>query len=550
MKKIKLGLPIFIGSMALVIGSLFAGGIKQGVKEVKADSTPTATFVGFAGDWNPAAHSGNNERYILNFNENLGENNAVNYCADIGEHFQINGESLKSISTSLRIGHNNQGANKLFIDVPTAKIVATDEYPTPIFHIDEGTPFQDYLLPELTFAINTTTYSMTEVIEITYSDYKNNEDFSNPHPSGITYSGSAPSNGAMIGVVFSENNCFNHPGTDVEIHTSTWGKNVFINGTPLADVDGAVVGVYVNRLYVFVPTAYLTFTNPAGATMHSTIYVKRALYGNCIIPAMNFFYNGTVGSTGGWTKQTGPNNVTFSQIRWNNTDYSNYGGHNGLLLQYSANLAQRGDYFNGGLDKVNLINYGAFNIDTNIKLNGIAFKDIDGAEVFYKSENLLWVYAPGMGTKGNVLEIVDVQAMDSYLPNQYFLFDTSWAVVNEDVFNNVVSFVDTYMHMDANVTGQCVTYYPNAKSAYSSLSNNAKMVFTNNATFSAAFNRLSKWATYHSETFDGGAFTANPNVSNAQYNLANSIVPILVSVEMIIVILAVGLLFIKKRKRG
>ena len=85
--------------------------------------------------------------------------------------------------------------------------------------------------------------------------------------------------------------------------------------------------------------------------------------------------------------------------------------------------------------------------------------------------------------------------------------------------------------MDSNVNGQCVTYYPLAKSAYASLSANAKMVFTNNAAFAGAFERLAAWATYHNETFNGSTFASNSNglLANADANSTALLLVIIVS---------------------
>ena len=203
----KISVPIILSSIILSLGLFLSISPQKDVTAVKAEpETPTATFIGFAGGWNPATHFGDNERYILNFSEEFGENNTVNYCEEIGDHFQINGESLKSISTSLRIGHNNQGASRLFIDVPTAKIVSTEDYPVPVFHIDGGTQFQNYLLPELTFFVNPTTYTMMQSSTLAFSSFNNNTDFTNPHPEGVEGAhGAAPTNGAMVRILFSEN---------------------------------------------------------------------------------------------------------------------------------------------------------------------------------------------------------------------------------------------------------------------------------------------------------------------------------------------------------
>ena len=140
--------------------------------------------------------------------------------------------------------------------------------------------------------------------------------------------------------------------------------------------------------------------------------------------------------------------------------------------------------------------------------------------------------------------------MDSYLPNQYFLFDTSWAVVAEDLLGNVGQFVETYMHMDANVNGQCVTYYPLAKSAFASLSANAKLVFANNPTFASALDRLVKWATYHNETFNGSTFVTNTNKLVVDVN-TNSSVPFVVIIISSITALSliVGFVALKRKHK-
>ena len=298
----KMSIPILLSSFIL-FGLFFSTGYQKDVVAAKAEpETPTATFVGFAGGWNPATHSGTNERYILNFAEDFGENNTVNYCEEIGDHFQINGESLKSISTSLRIGHNNQGANRLFIDVPTAKIVPTEDYPVPVFHIDEGTPFQNYLLPELTFFVNPNTYTMMQSSTLVYSGFNNNTDFTNPHPDGVEGAhAAAPTNGAMVRILFNENILGDDNAANYEDHTSQWGNNVTMNGVRLSTIGGALVGASFGRLYIFVPTAAMELTN-YDYYLIPTLHIRRAYFGICVVPEMTFRFTGTIGVTESWTK--------------------------------------------------------------------------------------------------------------------------------------------------------------------------------------------------------------------------------------------------------
>ena len=328
----KTNIILLLGSFIFIGLSLSFNHVSDAIK-VNAEPE-TATFIGFAGGWNPATHSGDNERYILSFKEELGENNATNYCSEIGDHFQINGESLKSISTSLRIGHNNQGAKNLFLDVPTNKIAATEEYPTPIFHIDGGTPFQDYLLPELTFIVNTTTYTMTLV----------------------------------------------EPPHQVEFSTIRW--------------NGYVYGPDTNQ------------------------------------------YAGGQG---------------------------NKGIKAGAMIQFNENLSKDANYVNGSLQLINLVNNPLGNgIDEHIRSNGVPFKDIEGAEIYYYMSNLMFLYTPDMNTplpNKNYAELTfdaNEKMFDVLMPDltlYYEGIDDIWKItkpadanekvlpfngINSDTWNNMV----------------------------------------------------------------------------------------------------------------
>lgn len=561
MKKAKILFPILLSAVSI---GLFAGafiGQKHNGEAaiVKADAT-TATFSGVHSSWNPAAGGAIDvggghmaERYLFEFAENLGATDGVNQISTIGDHFQINGESLKSISTVYRI-RCSQGANRIMIDIPVDKMVATEDYPTPIFHIDGGTPFGDYVLPELTFLLNPSTRALTKAQEIAYSSFNNNIDYTSPHPDGITYTGTTPNNGAMMRIVFDKNS-LGDGSSNWQNFTSTYGQNVLLNGVKLSEIDGALVGASVGRLYIFVPQSALDLTNTSFGDLgnnYSTLQVKHAYFDACLVPDMFFTFSGTIGSSNAWTKLGNLGSTTFNTIAWNNADMStsqDYNGKKGILIRYNqflGTIAQQGQ-----ADKMNLINFYQYNVGTNIKLNGVALKDIDDAEVFYRGGYDLWIYAPGMGAKGSVLEIKGVHVLDRfYLPNQYFLFDTSWAVVEEDVFGNVSQFVNTYMHMDSNVNGQCVTYYPLAKSAYASLSANAKMVFTNNAAFAGAFERLAAWATYHNETFNGSTFASNSNglLSGADANSTALLVVVIASSIAALSLLA-GFVTLKRKHK-
>ena len=138
----KISVPIILSSLML-FGLFLSTNHHEDAQMAKADpETPTVSFDNFAGGWNPQTYGGTVARYVLNFSDNLGEKNATNYVDEIGDHFQINGESLKTIASrdsTVFVGNNNQGTEKsLFIRFDTSNVVTTEEYPIPIFHIDGG----------------------------------------------------------------------------------------------------------------------------------------------------------------------------------------------------------------------------------------------------------------------------------------------------------------------------------------------------------------------------------------------------------------------------
>lgn len=302
----KISVPIILSSFML-LGLLLSTNHREDFDMVKAEpETPTVSFVNFAGGWNPQTYGGSIARYVLNFSDNLGEKNATNYLNDIGDHFQINGVSLKTLSASdpqVFIGNNNQGTEKsLFIRFDTSNVVTSEEYPTPIFHIDGGTAYQTCVLPELTFFINTTTYAMEQPTSLTFSSFNNNVDYTTPHPSGDEGGyGAAPTIGAMMRIVFNENLLGNDKTANYEDYTDSWGNNVSMNGVRLSTIDGALVGASFGRLYIFVPSSAIELKNH-DYYLVPTLHVRKEYFGLCEVPEMIFRFTGTIGIKDAWTK--------------------------------------------------------------------------------------------------------------------------------------------------------------------------------------------------------------------------------------------------------
>ena len=113
---------------------------------------PMAEFIG-VNAWNNNIVTPNGSRAtILEFNvENLGSvvNGLPNQVAMAG--ISINGVKLTDVAgASVSYAH---GANYLFIDLPLSAIYPTAEYPITILHVEEGTVFENYELPEITLSL-------------------------------------------------------------------------------------------------------------------------------------------------------------------------------------------------------------------------------------------------------------------------------------------------------------------------------------------------------------------------------------------------------------
>ena len=113
---------------------------------------PTAELIG-VNAWNNNIVTPNGSRAtILEFNvENLGSvvNGLPNQVAMAG--ISINGVKLTDVAgASVSYAH---GANYLFIDLPLSAIYPTAEYPITILHVEEGTVFENYELPEITLSL-------------------------------------------------------------------------------------------------------------------------------------------------------------------------------------------------------------------------------------------------------------------------------------------------------------------------------------------------------------------------------------------------------------
>ena len=117
---------------------------------------------------------------------------------------------------------------------------------------------------------------------------------------------------------------------------------------------------------------------------------------------------------------------------------------------------------------------------------------------------------------------------------------------DEDTVAN--KFVDNYMHTDANVTGQCNTYYPLAKKAWNALSDDERLnVSVNHDT---AYERLQAWAAAKGDKIDAEHMKLVAKSSSSIMPLTEngSVALIIIVTSSLSLVVLGGFLMMKKRK--
>ena len=202
-----------------------------------------------------------------------------------------------------------------------------------------------------------------------------------------------------------------------------YGKNIFINDMPLDFYTNAEVCYYLEGyMWVYIPnfvfSAYRTFSVKEPFVFKDRTITPFVLYSS--INEYGFVVWGTE-----YTQTT--QDVAFRSIMWNNKGYRYFDPKNGLLLEFDKNLSNVRSEFEGAWMRTNLVDHDATqnkflgegkSVGENILLDGVPFKDIQGAEIIYHSERFLWLYAPDM-TSYATLEIKDhTLFLDSFLPGK------------------------------------------------------------------------------------------------------------------------------------
>ena len=183
---------------------------------------------------------------------------------------------------------------------------------------------------------------------------------------------------------------------------ATTGEGIKLNGVKLSEIPNATIDYAHGKGYIQIriPQSY------QDALTGDIILevVAGTPFENHILDASTFTLKG-----GKWYKAS---QVTFSQIRWNDTGYNQFEGMKGVLLEFSANLSNVQSEVDGGMGSVNL----ASTIGEYIYLGGVKLSTLPGALVSYYALNFLYVYADNMSMSRTLTIEEGTVVLNSVLP--------------------------------------------------------------------------------------------------------------------------------------
>lgn len=161
-------------------------------------------------------------------------------------------------------------------------------------------------------------------------------------------------------------------------------SRILLDGIPFKDIPGAEITYHSQRyVWLYVPNM-IDYTKLE--IMEDTLFL------DAYLPQVELYSNGNE-----WVEynpnepRTEVEEVTYVGIEWNNYDFGRMGGKNGVMMKFSGNLSKYTEEINGGARTVNKVNTA---IGEHVRLSGTPLKEINGAQISYYSEGLLWIYIP------------------------------------------------------------------------------------------------------------------------------------------------------------
>ena len=230
-------------------------------------------------------------------------------------------------------------------------------------------------------------------------------------------------------------------------------ENIFLDGTPLKDIPGAVISYHSQRyLWIYVPNMidYAKFEINDHTLFFDSYLPKVELYSNGN-EWVDFDPNASRKDT------TGVESVSYDKIEWNNYDFGYRGNKNGLLLKFSDNLSKSTKEIDGSVRNVNKV---SANIGEHVSINGKPLKNIVGAEISYHSEQYLWIYIPSvelMAAGGDFAYLTidkETEFLNAILPEVTLYFDGSyWQEEQPEAENYANNVFADILHNNASVEG-------------------------------------------------------------------------------------------------
>lgn len=308
----------------------------------------------------------------------------------------------------------------------------------------------------VTLGVNKTKPATEQKVEassltnVTFSELRwNNVDY------GGYIGGGTPSDGYCCLVRFAG---FTDTATDTtNMATSSYeiGSNFKVNGKSIKDMSGSVV----HYVYTDLGSVFFYFKDSeviyANSYQRITVEIEEGtIFKNAILPYVRIRFEAALGTANGWAVETSTSktNVTFVEIKWNNTDYNQYGGKAGLNLQFSSNLSTIPNEYNGGIKNRNLRNT---NLGEDILYNGTPFKDIADSEIMYFSTDRLWLYIPNWTSNPyNYIRINSTTMLDAILPDVAFTSTGgNWTLANTVNYSGIQWNNVNYGPSDSLATG-------------------------------------------------------------------------------------------------
>lgn len=460
--------------------------------------------------------------------------NKHDFAKLFGSLITINGQPLSNFG----VCHYLYATKHLTIEYSENALTPTQEYSNTILEFHGGLPIYQGIVPNLKFVLNNETNEWNLITKVEYDGINNNNnDYWDVVPTELA----VPVNGYCL-MIRMNKALYQSSGTAIKTNITAYGIGnlVKFDDEPLSSLEGSIIcypaaSVYI---YVYIPKTFAT------GVRHELVFEDGAIFGVSILPHMRFVLCPTDGLKWTYSEMVSSH---VAGIEWNGTSYSGVFPGNGILTNNSAFISNVVSENNSSSRCT--VNFAKSEFGNHVKLNGVKFSEINDATIQYFNSGFIYFYCPNFTKVGNVFEIEEgAKFLDTIFSTKYLACcgyesaGIAWGQVNE---TKVSSLIDS-LHLDLNVDGQCLTYYPTAKANYNSLDIYGKEYFA--STEEEAYSRLQAWATANGEVLSVDGIASGSSYVFGIFNNNNNTLIIVLSVVFVCSLLITSFLIYKKRK--